>query len=86
MCIDGGSLRPVAPLDTARFLWGAFNGVIGLALRPDRLRLDEHAMRAALAQGVEGILDGLVGDRLRGADGRLAPELRQRLHTVLGTS
>ncbi|HTF53842.1 MAG TPA: TetR/AcrR family transcriptional regulator [Pseudonocardia sp.] len=84
--IDGGSLRPVAPLDTARFLWGAFNGVIGLALRPDRLRLDEHEMRTALSQGIEVIFDGLVGDRLRGADGRLAPELRRRLHTVLGSN
>ena len=81
--VTDGSLRPVAPLDTARFLWGTFNGVIGLALRPDRLKLDEQQMRAALAQGVQILFDGLVSDTLRGEEGRLTHELHMRLHAAL---
>jgi AcrR family transcriptional regulator len=83
--ITDGSVRPVSPLDTARFLWGACNGVIGLALRPDRLRLDDPTMRTALTQGVEIVLAGLLGDQLRDRDGRLAPELRERLHAALNS-
>ncbi|MDT7775687.1 MAG: hypothetical protein QOC67_4611 [Pseudonocardiales bacterium] len=83
--VRDGSLRPVSPLDTARFLWGSFNGVIGLALRPDRLRLTGPELLTALTQGFEIVLDGLVGEPLRGDDGRLAPELRRRLHATLGS-
>jgi hypothetical protein len=48
--VRDGSLRPVSALDTARFLWGSFNGVIGLALRPDRLRLTEPELLTALTR------------------------------------
>jgi hypothetical protein len=82
--VGEGSLRPVDPLATARFLWGTFNGVIGLGLRPDRLKLDENNMRAALTQGVEILLDGLLSATQRGPDGRLTPELHHRLHIALG--
>ncbi|HEX4357676.1 MAG TPA: TetR/AcrR family transcriptional regulator [Pseudonocardia sp.] len=83
--IGDGSVRPVLPLDTAHFLWGACNGVIGLALRPDRLKLDDPAMRAALTQGVEILLAGLLTEPRRDRDGQLAPELRERLHAALNT-
>jgi len=81
--VADGSLRKLVPLDTARFLWGALNGVIGLALRPDRLRLSEAEMRAALAQGVEVLFEGIVGDALRGADHRLLPAVRRSVAAAL---
>lgn len=84
--VADGSLRAVVPLDTARFLWGTLNGVIGLALRPDRLRLGESEMRAALAQGLEVLLDGLVGDGLRGADHRLLPAVRRSVAAALASA
>jgi len=72
---------PVAPLDTARFLWGTFNGS-SASHCARRLKLDEQQMRAALAQGVE-ILFATRHDTLRGEDGRLPRELHQRLHAAL---
>ncbi|HWN34906.1 MAG TPA: TetR/AcrR family transcriptional regulator [Pseudonocardia sp.] len=83
--IHDGSVRPVSPLDTAHFLWGACNGVIGLALRPDRLKLDEPEMRTALTQGLEILLAGLLSDQQRDRGGRLAVELRERLQVALNS-
>jgi len=81
--VADGSLRDVVPLDFARFIWGAMNGVIALALRPDRLRLTEADLRAAILQGTEVVFDGLVSDSSRGSDGRLRTDLRARLRAVL---
>jgi hypothetical protein len=81
---DDGSLREVSPIDTARFLWGALNGVFALAQRPDRLRLSEAELRASLQQGTEILLLGLVADEQRSADGRLSPKLRTRLRKTIG--
>ena len=84
--VKDGSLRTVRPLDAARFTWGAMNGVIALAIRPDPLRLSEPELLAALAQGIEVMLEGLVTDRHRGEDGRLAPELQARLRKAIKRS
>ncbi|HEV7790839.1 MAG TPA: hypothetical protein VGP05_17680 [Pseudonocardia sp.] len=78
-------LPPATKLIDAAGAYLRFNSVIGLALRPDRLRLPEPELLTALAQRVEIVLDGLVGEPLRGDDGHLAPELRRRLHTALGS-
>jgi AcrR family transcriptional regulator len=83
--VADGSLRAVLPLDTARFLWGAMNGAIALAQRPDRLRLTEAELRSALLQGTEILLAGLLAEPLRGPDG-LAPRLRDRLHALIGSN
>ncbi|WP_394834453.1 TetR/AcrR family transcriptional regulator [Pendulispora rubella] len=84
--IDEGTLRGVAPLDTARFLWGALNGVFALAQRPDRLRLSDRELRSALQQGAEILALGVVTDSQRDADGRLAPKLRNRLRKAIGAT
>jgi AcrR family transcriptional regulator len=81
--IGEGSLHPVEPLAAARFLWGMMNGVIALALRPDPLRLTEAEMCAALRQGTEILFTGIVTDTWRDATGRLAPQLRDRLHSAM---
>lgn len=81
--VADGSMRAVAPLDSARFLWGALNGVIALAQRPDRLRLTDDELRSALTQGIEILLQGAVTDALREPDGRLRTDLRARLHDAV---
>ncbi|MUL67105.1 hypothetical protein BOO86_21710 [Mycobacterium sp. CBMA 234] len=84
--IRSGVLRKSVPRDTARFLWGSMNGIIGLALRPDALRLTEDEVRSTLLVGVETILDGMVTDALRGSDGRLKPAIRRRLRNTISAA
>lgn len=62
--IDAGEVR--ADIDAARtmrFLWGAWNGVIAMSLREDRLRIDDRELKSTLELGRL-----LVTDGLRGAD------------------
>jgi hypothetical protein len=42
-----------------RFLWGAWNGVIAMALREDPLRIDDHELRETLEVGRAVVSDGL---------------------------
>lgn len=58
--IDAGEVRPISAVDGMRFLWGAWNGVIALTLRQDRLRLTDDELRAALAEGRAIIERGLA--------------------------
>ena len=62
------------------------NGVIALSTRPDPLRLTAPELRDALIEGIELILEGLVTDALRDPDGRLARNLRERLHSAIGNA
>ena len=58
--VEAGEIR--SDLDAARtmrFLWGAWNGVIAMALREDRLRIDDQELRETLAIGRTVISDGL---------------------------
>ncbi len=60
--IDAGEVR--ADIDAARamrFLWGSWNGVIALALRDDRLRIDDQELRATLELGRMMVTEGLLG-------------------------
>jgi AcrR family transcriptional regulator len=84
--VAGGAFRGVSSLATARFLWGSMNGVIALSTRPDPLRLTAPELRDALIEGIELILEGLVTDALRDPDGRLARNLRERLHSAIGNA
>ena len=43
--IESGEFRQVDPDNTARVLWGAWNGIIGLTLRRDPLRLERHQLK-----------------------------------------
>lgn len=65
--IDAGVVRPVDPERTATFLWAAWNGLVSLRWRPDRLRCD----RAELDELVELAVAVL-------AEGLLAPPPRRR--------
>lgn len=58
--IEAGEVR--SDLDAARtmrFLWGAWNGVIAMTLREDRLRIDDAELRETLATGRSVVSDGL---------------------------
>jgi AcrR family transcriptional regulator len=72
--VKTGAARPVDPYRAARFMWGAWTGVIALNMRPDRLRLDDDELRAVLDQGRRIVAEGIASMALRGPDGTLRPE------------
>jgi TetR/AcrR family transcriptional regulator len=72
--VKTGAARPVDPYRAAKFMWGAWSGVIALNLRPDRLRLDDDELRAVLEQGQRLIAEGIASMGLRLPDGSLRPE------------
>jgi TetR/AcrR family transcriptional regulator len=50
--VDAGEVRAdIDVVRTMRFLWGASNGVIALAVRRDRLRIDAEELRSILRAG-----------------------------------
>lgn len=55
---------------TARFLWGAWNGVFAQILRTDELALNEDEVLAALDVGRRLVNEGLTAPAYRDADGR----------------
>jgi TetR/AcrR family transcriptional regulator len=48
-----------------RFLWGAWNGVIALSLRQDRLRLDAAELATTLEAGRELVIEALAVPELQ---------------------
>ena len=58
--IATGVARAVDPYRAAKFLWGAWNGVIALNLRPDRLKLPDDELAAVLEEGRRMIVEGLA--------------------------
>jgi AcrR family transcriptional regulator len=74
LAVKTGAARPVDPYRTAKFMWGAWSGVIALNLRPDRLRLDDDELEAVLEQGQRVIAEGIASMALRQPDGSLRPE------------
>jgi AcrR family transcriptional regulator len=75
--VKTGAARPVDPYRAAKFMWGAWSGVIALNLRPDRLRLDDDELRAVLEEGRHMIAEGIASMALRNPDGSLRPEFDQ---------
>ena len=69
-----GAARPVDPYRAAKFMWGAWAGVIALNMRPDRQRLDDEELKAVLDEGRHIVAEGIAGMGLRQADGSLRPE------------
>jgi TetR/AcrR family transcriptional regulator len=55
-----GDARPCDPDRTAKFLWGAWTGVIALHLRPEPLRLSDAELTAVLEQGRRIVRDGML--------------------------
>jgi AcrR family transcriptional regulator len=68
--VEAGDVFPVDPWTMSRFVWGAWNGVVALSVREDRLRLDERELREALALGTRLLTEGSVTKKLRDAEGR----------------
>lgn len=64
----------------ARFLWGAWNGVVSFSLRTDRMALNEQEITSCLAIGRQLVNEGLTAPGFRGTDGRS----RARLIDSLG--
>ena len=57
--VASGNGETLDALQIARFLWGAWNGVILLSLRDDAHRLDQASAEAALNQGRLLLIAGL---------------------------
>jgi TetR/AcrR family transcriptional regulator len=74
LAVKTGAAQPVDPYRAAKFMWGAWNGVIALNLRPDRLRLDDEELEAVLEQGRRMLAEGIAAMSLRRPDGSLRPE------------
>ncbi|KAB2808495.1 TetR/AcrR family transcriptional regulator [Pimelobacter simplex] len=61
--VRAGEIRADVDLARAtRFVWGAWNGVIALSLRQDRLRIDDDELVATLAVGRRLLSDALRAD------------------------
>lgn len=58
--VRSGQLRDVDPEEAATVLWAAWNGVISLAWRPDRLRRDPAELRRLLATASDLVAHGLL--------------------------
>jgi TetR/AcrR family transcriptional regulator len=58
--IADGVLRPVDPEQVATVLWSAWNGIISLAWRPDRLRRSEAELRELLETATGVVAAGLL--------------------------
>lgn len=58
--VTDGLLRPVDPALAATALWAAWNGIIGLAWRPDGLRRDEAELRELLRVATDLVELGLL--------------------------
>ena len=74
LAVNTGAARPVDPYRAAKFMWGAWSGVIALNLRPDRVRLDDEELAAVLEQGRRMLAEGIAAMGLRRPDGSLRPE------------
>jgi TetR/AcrR family transcriptional regulator len=74
LAVKTGASRPVDPYRAAKFMWGAWTGVIALNLRPDRMRLDDRELEAVLEQGRRLLAEGFAAMSLRTSDGSLRPE------------
>ena len=72
--VKTGAARPVDPYRAAKFMWGAWAGVIALNMRPDRLRLDDAELKAVLDEGRRIVAEGIASMALRQLDGTLRPE------------
>lgn len=74
--MDAGELRDGDAVTAATFMWGAWNGVVALSQRPDRLRLRSRDIQRVLEVGRRMVLEGLASDAVRGPDGGIAPHVR----------
>ena len=57
--VEAGQIRQVDPWRAAKFMWGAWVGVISLNIRPDRLRIKDDELASVLEEGRAMITYGL---------------------------
>jgi TetR/AcrR family transcriptional regulator len=67
---DGQADPSFTPKEAARFLWGAWNGVVSFSLRNDRMALTDEEIAACLRLGRRLVNEGLTAPAFRDADGR----------------
>lgn len=81
--VDQGVLRDdINPAHAASFWWAAWNGVIALTLRRDRLMLDPAELEDVLMEGRRMIAQGMAAAEFRSDDGGVSPEIAERLMRV----
>lgn len=69
--IEAGEIDPgVDPALTGRVLFGAWNGIVALSDRADRLGLDEAGIAAAIAQARRIVVEGITDPAHRDGRGR----------------
>lgn len=68
--VADGSVAPVDPARAALFLWGAWQGVMALSLRPGVPRIEEKDLESVLAEGRTLIGAGIVprAEEIRGRE------------------
>ena len=68
--IDVGEVRDTLDAHAvSRFLWGAWNGVVALGLRDDRLALTDEAIEGIILTGRRLVVEGLVTPAARDEHG-----------------
>lgn len=68
-CARSGIIRAFDPYLAAKFMWGAWNGVISLNLRADRLRLSDEELQSVISEGMRMLGEGLAAMQLRDETG-----------------
>ncbi len=62
--VASGEFKRVDPVETALLLYGAWNGVIGLTLRKDPMRLERRRLKALVRFAFKVLEDGLRVNQL----------------------
>lgn len=74
--IEAGEIRPeLGAHELSRFLWSAWNGVVALGLRTDRLGLTEPEIEATIQTGLRLVVEGLVTPEARDQQGNARARL-----------
>lgn len=82
-CIEQGVIRPnINPQRAANFWWAAWNGIISLTMRGDQLALTPDEMEKVVIEGRLMIAEGMSSQLLRGSEGELQPQFRERLENL----
>jgi AcrR family transcriptional regulator len=80
----GEANASVDPALTSRVLFGAWNGMVALALRHDDLAVDDDEISAVIEQARRIVLDGLTDPAHRDEGGRSRAHLLTISHTTTG--
>lgn len=73
--VAAGEARPVDSMRLTHYLWGSWNGVIGLRQQPDGLRISDEEIAQTLEVGRWLLREGLAATGLRDANGEVGDRL-----------